>query len=69
MFWSIGNEMKYLELSLMARDILSIPLTTVASESTFSIDGHILNKYQSFLLPENVEALVCLNDWLQGTSG
>ena len=51
--------MKYLELSLMTRDILSIPLTTVASESTFTIDGHIFNKYQSFLLPENVEALVC----------
>lgn len=64
-FWG-KNESKYGELSNMARDILSVPLTTVASESTFSIGGRILNKWRSSYLPENVEVLVTTRSWLFG---
>ena len=53
-------------LSLMARDFLSIPVSTVSSESAFSAAGRILGKNRTSLSPETLEALVCAKDWLIG---
>ncbi|RYR40596.1 hypothetical protein Ahy_A09g046344 [Arachis hypogaea] len=49
----------------MARDILAIPVSTVASESAFSMGGRIIDQYRSSLTPKMVEALVCTEDWLK----
>ncbi|KAG8374851.1 hypothetical protein BUALT_Bualt10G0038600 [Buddleja alternifolia] len=57
-YWK-GNSARYPELALMARDILSIPITTVASESAFSHSGRIIGKFRSSILPENAEAILC----------
>lgn len=67
-FWK-GNQFRYPELAAMARDILSIPISTVASESVFSAAGRILDQYRSSLLPETAEAVVCSRDWLYGEKG
>jgi len=42
------NQGRYPLLSKMARDILTIPLSTVASESTFSVGGRVLDALQLF---------------------
>ncbi|XP_027171799.1 zinc finger BED domain-containing protein RICESLEEPER 4-like [Coffea eugenioides] len=52
------------DLSKLARDILCIPVATVASESAFSLGGRILDQFRSSLSPQIVEALVCTKDWI-----
>ena len=60
-FWR-GNEFRYLEVAVIACDILNIPISTVASESTFSTSGRVIDQYKSSLKPDIVEALVCTRD-------
>lgn len=60
------HEIRYSTVARMARDILSIPISTVASESAFSIDGRVLDAYSGSLKPSTVEAIICLIDWVYG---
>ena len=50
----------------MARDILSVPVSTVSSESCFSLTGRIIEERRRCLSPETVEMLICLKDWELG---
>ena len=49
----------------MAHDVLAIPISTVASESTFSTGGRVLDAFRSSLTPRIVESLLCTQDWLR----
>ncbi|KAG9442259.1 hypothetical protein H6P81_018113 [Aristolochia fimbriata] len=62
-WWKINN-LKYRVLSKMAADILAIPISTVASESTFSAGGRVIDSYRSSLAPNTVQALICGGDWV-----
>ena len=67
-FWK-SNQCRHTILATMACDILVVPMSTVASESSFSIGGRVLDCYRSSLRPDTVEALVCTRDWLYGDKG
>ena len=58
------NELKYPTLQAIVRDVLAIPISTVASESTFSIGGQILTPHRSRLHYTTLKALMCSKSWL-----
>ncbi|KAJ4745940.1 Zinc finger BED domain-containing protein DAYSLEEPER [Rhynchospora pubera] len=58
---------KYPILSRLTRDILAVPISTVASESTFSNSGRTLSPIRSSLNDESIEALICAQDWLRAS--
>ncbi|KAG8496787.1 hypothetical protein CXB51_007974 [Gossypium anomalum] len=59
------SSVRYNELSLLARDLLAIPISTVASESTFSMGKKVITPLRSSLKPKTVQAVVCLDDWMR----
>ncbi|KAF7839761.1 zinc finger BED domain-containing protein RICESLEEPER 2-like [Senna tora] len=65
--WWKENTNKYKILSLIARDVLTVPVSTVASESAFSTGGRVLDVFRSSLSPKMTEALICTQNWLSPT--
>jgi len=63
-WWKL-NKLKYPTLSKMARDILSVPVSSVPPESVFDTKVKEMDQYRSSLRPETVEAIVCAKDWMQ----
>ena len=64
--WWKQNGVKYPILSLIAKDILAIPISTVASESSFSTSGRIVGPHRNKLFPETIETLICTQNWIYG---
>ena len=64
-WWRVNGVSKYPILARVAREILAIPVSTIASESSFSTSGRITDPYRSSLSPKMVEALICTQNWLR----
>ncbi|KAL0316336.1 UNVERIFIED_CONTAM: putative AC transposase [Sesamum radiatum] len=62
--WWKTNGVKFPTLQKMARDILAIPVSTVASESAFSSSGKLINPHRNRLHHTTVEALMYSRRWL-----
>jgi hypothetical protein len=62
--WWKSQESNYPVLSIMARDLLTPPASTVASESAFSTGGRVLVDRRNRLTTEAIEMTICGKDWL-----
>ncbi|MFQ6648081.1 hypothetical protein Gotur_021410, partial [Gossypium turneri] len=60
-YWS-KSLVRYNELSLLARDLLAIPISTVSFESAFSMGKKVITPLKSSLKPKKVQAVVCLDE-------
>jgi hypothetical protein len=62
-WWKYQTD-EYPILAKIARDLLAVQVSTVASESAFSAGGRVVDPFRSRLEPEMVEALICMKDWV-----
>ncbi|KAG6520199.1 hypothetical protein ZIOFF_017237 [Zingiber officinale] len=67
--WWRMNRMQYPILSKIAADILAIPVSSVASEATFSAGTRVIDSYRSSLSPNTMQTLLCGGDWLRHIHG
>ncbi|KAL3849340.1 hypothetical protein ACJIZ3_011222 [Penstemon smallii] len=63
-WWKVHTP-RYPILSMMARDVLGICVSTLGSDVAFSNSGRVLDDYRSSLSPDTREALICGQDWLK----
>ena len=61
--WWKNHENQYPILSIIAKQVLATPCSTVAVEQLFSSGGNILDVRRSRLTPQNLEKQVCVEDW------
>ena len=63
LWWKL-NGVKYHVLQTIVRDILAIPVSTVASESAINSSGRLVSPHRNRLHPKMIEALMCAQSWL-----
>ncbi|KAK9269460.1 hypothetical protein L1049_001235 [Liquidambar formosana] len=66
-WWKVHTP-RYPILSMMARDVLGIPMSTMTPELAFSAGGRVLDHYRTSLNPDTRQAVICSQDWLRTES-
>jgi len=67
--WWHEHKLTYPVLCTLAKDIMTVPVSTTSSESTFSLTGRIIEERRRRLGADSVEMLICVKDWELGESG
>lgn len=62
--WWKNNNSRFLDLSILARDLLSVPIAIVTSDLEFCMGSRVFNKYKDRVLSKNVETRICTRSWL-----
>ena len=62
-YWK-GCESRCPILAAIAKDIYTIPVSTIASESAFSTGGRFVSPYRNRPHLNTLEALMCARDWI-----
>ncbi|KAL5582606.1 hypothetical protein UlMin_015048 [Ulmus minor] len=63
-WWKVHTP-RYPILSMMARNVLGIPMSKIASDSAFSTGGRLVFRDWSGLNPVTIQALICAQDWIR----
>jgi hypothetical protein len=61
--WWHQYKLTYPVLSIMAKDILTVLVSTISLESTFSLTGRIIDERRRRLESNVVDMLTCIKDW------
>ncbi|XP_058783355.1 zinc finger BED domain-containing protein DAYSLEEPER-like [Vicia villosa] len=67
--WWMGNQTKYPVLSKLVNDIITVPVTTVSLEATFSAGKRVINPKQSSMKTKTIEMVLCGGDWVKEKYG
>jgi hypothetical protein len=60
--WWQRHQLTYPVFSILAKDVLTVPASTLSSESTFSLADRVLEDQRWRLTPDMVEVLSCIKD-------
>nr|XP_043622006.1 zinc finger BED domain-containing protein RICESLEEPER 1-like [Erigeron canadensis]XP_043622007.1 zinc finger BED domain-containing protein RICESLEEPER 1-like [Erigeron canadensis] len=63
-WWKVHTP-RYPILSMMARDILGVPVSTLTRELSFSTGGRVVDKHLRYVDSDIRQALICGQDWLR----
>ncbi|MFS8031038.1 putative transcription factor/ chromatin remodeling BED-type(Zn) family [Helianthus anomalus] len=63
-WWRVHTP-RYPVLSMMARNILGIPMSKVSLDSVFDTGDRVLDQYRSSLSADTLQALICTQDWMR----
>ena len=61
--WWHEHKLTFHIISLLAKDVMTVPASTISSESTFSLVGRVIEERRRRLTSDMVEILSCIKDW------